>query len=145
VCEAVGQFTNTSGQLEPLAEQYQVITIPRGCCRLFTPHHFALTVSGFENQGATITAELKKPKALELLVERKHQRRLIIVGLVPLGSHPAGTSRIHWNLHVADRSLGKGTYEVSLRSVVDGILSPPTPPGEIALTVNNNGHVKVGK
>jgi hypothetical protein len=144
VCEAVGQFTNTSGQLEPLAEQYHVITIPPGCCRQFTPHHFALTVSGLENHGATITAQLKKPKALELLVERKHKRQLIIVGLVPLGSHPAGTSKIHWNLKVRGKLLGKGTYEISLHSVIGSILSPNTPPGVITLTVNANRHVRAG-
>jgi hypothetical protein len=144
VCEAVGSYTNTSGQLEPLAERYS-FTILVGCCIGLTPHHFALQVAGVEKRGATVTAVLKKPKALGLLVQKRQKGGLIIVGLVPLGSHPAGTSTIHWNLHVAGRSLGKGTYEVSLRSVIGDILSPATPPGEITLTVKANRHVTVGK
>jgi hypothetical protein len=49
------------------------------------------------------------PKSLELLVERKDKCRLIIVGLVSLGSHPARTSEIHRNLKVRGKLLGKGT------------------------------------
>ncbi|MGN6872784.1 MAG: hypothetical protein ACTHMY_30710 [Solirubrobacteraceae bacterium] len=144
LCEAVGSYTDTSGQLEPLAEQYHVITIPPGCCRQFAPRHFALRISRLDKRGVTITAELKQPKVLELLVQRERTGRLIIVGLVPLGSHPAGTSHIHWSLRVDGKLLRQGRYEVSLRSVIGGILSPPTPPGEIALAVKANGHVSVG-
>jgi len=141
-CEAVG-FTNTSGRLAPFAEQY-FFTIPVGCCLTLTPHHFALKVSRLEKHGATITAQLKKPKVLVLLVQTVRHRRSIIVGTVPFGSHPAGISHIHWNLHVNGKLLGKGTYQISLRAVIASILSPPTPPGEITLTVKPNGHINIG-
>jgi hypothetical protein len=47
----------------------------------------------------------------------------VIVGLVPLGSHPAGTSRIAWNQRVGGKLLGPGTYgdkslRASLRALV---------------------------
>jgi hypothetical protein len=141
-CEAVGN-TSTNGQPAPFAEQYTG-SVQSLCCIKFTPHHFALSVSRLEKHGATITAALKKPKTLVLLVQTVKHGRTIIVGIVPLGNHPAGTSQIHWSLRVSGKLLGKGKYDISLRSVVGDILSPPTPPGEIALAVEANGHVSVG-
>jgi len=141
-CEAVGN-TDTGGQPAPFAEQYTG-SVLSGCCIKFTPHHFALSVSGLEKHGATITAALKKPKTLVLFVQTVRHGRAIIVGIVPLGNHPAGTSHIHWNLRVNGKLLRQGRYEVSLRSVIGSILSPHAPPGEIALAVKANGHVSVG-
>ena len=143
-CEAVGSYVNTSGRLAPFAEQY-TFTFSFPCCSTFTPHHFALSVRGVERHGATITAVLHKPRTLTLLVQAVRNGRQIIDGLVPLGSHPAGTSKIHWNLRVNGRLLGKGTYKVSLHSVTGDVLSPATPPGEITLTVKANRRVHVGK
>jgi hypothetical protein len=53
-----------------------------------------------------VTAVLRKPRTFVLLVEAVRQGRLVIVGLLPLGRHRTGTSRIHRNLRVNGRPLG---------------------------------------
>ena len=139
-CEAVGSY-EVNGVLTPYAEQYAFLIGPR----LITPHRFALKVHRTRKQGGTVIAVLKKPKTLGLLVQIVKHGHANVVGVVPLGHHPAGTSRIHWNLRVNGKPLGKGTYNVSLSSEAGGILSPPTPPGEVTLIVNPNGHLHIQK
>ncbi len=153
-CESVGFYTTSAGKFEAFAEQY-TYTIPssgsggRKCVSLncpppppVTPHHFALAARGLEQHGATVTATLKKPKTLVLLVHGVRHHHPVIVGLVALGRHPAGTSEIHWNLRVDGKLLRAGTYQISLHSISIDVLSPATPPGQITLTVNANGHVR---
>jgi len=65
------------------------------------PKHFGLSVRGSEGQGATVTATLRKPRALALIVRAAGDHRLATVGVVHLGEHPAGVSNIHWDLEVA--------------------------------------------
>jgi hypothetical protein len=92
-----------------------------------------------------VIAVLHKPRTLVLLVQGIRRRHPVIIGLVALGSHPVGTSKIHWNLRVEGRLLGKGTYEVTLHSISVDVLSPATPPGELTLTVKADGRVEVRK
>jgi len=139
-CKAVGGYKNSAGNFVAFAEQYVYTTTTKTGpkCTDFdcpppnpaTPRHFSLKASSLEKHGATITAELRKPKTLVLLVQGARHDQPVIVGLVPLGSHSAGSSKIHWNLRVNGQRLGKGTYEVSLHSVIGSILSPATPPKE---------------
>lgn len=151
-CLAVGRARNPAG-LGAFAERY-LYTIPtsgsggRTCVSLNcppaqsgTPHHFALTAAGAERAGATVIAVLRKPRTLVLLVEAVHGHRRVIVGLVRLGRHLAGTARIHWNLRVDRHPLPPGTYQVSLHAISLEVLSPATPPGEITLTVKANRQV----
>jgi hypothetical protein len=145
VCEAVGFYKNANGAVMPFAEQYSFTLPSLTCCSQFRPHHFSLEALGIRKRGATVTAVLKKPKTLALLVRVVKPRRSLLVGLVPLGHHKAGTSKIHWNLNVNGKLLGSGTYKVSLSSLIGGILSPPTPPGEITLIIKPNGHVHVNR
>jgi hypothetical protein len=108
-----------------------------------SPKHFALGVRGSENQGATVTATLLKPRALALLVQAVHGHRLATVGVVRLGTYPAGVSHIHWNLEVNGRVLNTGRYEVSLHALNGALQSVPASPGALTLVVLANGHVHV--
>jgi hypothetical protein len=76
-------------------------------------------------------------------VERKH--RLVTLGVVQLGMHPAGRSSIRWNLRVNGRLLPADSYAVSLHALNGKLLSVPTPPGDLTLVVLANGHVRVQK
>lgn len=154
-CEAVGSSSNAEGAVA-VAEGYVYTPPPAGrggkCTdpdcpppKPGTPHHFALSASGPEAHGAAVIAVLHKPRTLVLLVQKVRHHRHVIVGLVPLGHDPIGTFRIPWNLRVDGKLLGKGTYEVTLRSISVDVLSPATPPGEITLTVGSHGQVIVGK
>jgi hypothetical protein len=149
-CEAVGAYhSNATDRQVAFAEQFTYTPPPGHKCtdpdcpppRPGTPHHYSLSVRGTEAQGATVTAGLHKPRTLVLLVQGVYHHHHVIVGLVPLGNHRAGRSRMHWNLRVAGRALGPGTYAVSLHSIAVGLVGPDTPPGEITLTVKANGRV----
>lgn len=109
------------------------------------PKHFGLSVRGSEGQGATVTATLRKPRALALVVRAARDHRLATVGVVRLGHYPAGKSNIHWNLVVNGRALHPDHYEVSLDALNGELLSVPAPPGPITLVVSANGHVQVEK
>ncbi len=39
------------------------------------------------------------------------------VGRVPLGHHHAGRVKIHWDLKVNGHRLGRGKYQITLRSL----------------------------
>ena len=139
-CEAVGTAAPSSGQA--IAEQYTVTLFH--CCKGFAPHSFSLSAHGPARDGAKITAVLHKRRDLVLLVRvvRRH-RAPAIVGLVPLGTHPAGQSTILWNLRVNQHQLPKGTYLITLHSVTGNVLSPATPPGDQTLIVAANQRVHV--
>jgi hypothetical protein len=158
-CEAVGYYrpSATSSAFVPFAERY-TYTVPtsggggRQCVSLNcpppapgTPHHFALTAHGTEANGATVTAVLRKPRTLVLLVQRVRHHQDVIVGLVRLGHYPIGAFRIPWNLRVKRHLLSPGTYKITLHSIAVDVLSPATPPGERTLAVTANRQVKVGK
>jgi len=96
-----------------------------------------------EAQGAKVTVNLHKPRTLALLVQKVRGHRLLTVGEVHLGTHPAGKSHIHWNLRVNGRLLPAGSYEVSLHALNGKLLSVPAPPGPLTLIVLANGHVHV--
>ena len=93
-----------------------------------SPKFFDLRVRGPEHKGATVTVMLRKPRALALLVQVVRGRRLVTVGAVRLGTHPAGRSRIHWSLRVRRRLLPAGRYEVSLHALNGKLLSVPARP-----------------
>jgi hypothetical protein len=83
-------------------------------------------VHGTERHGATVIAVLHKPRTLVLLVQGIRRHHPVIIGLVPLGSHPVGTSKIHWNLRVEGRLLGEApTRSPCTRS--RSTCSPPPP------------------
>ncbi len=107
-----------------------------------SPKHFQLGVRSSETQGATVAATLLKPRALALLVQAVHGHRLITIGLVRLGSQPAGISHIRWNLEVNGQLLTPGRYEVSLHALNGRLLSVPAPPGPLSLVLAN-GHLHV--
>ena len=86
---------------------------------------------------------LRKPRALALLVRAVHRQRLVKLGVVRLGSYPAGSSQIHWNLRLNGQLLPTGRYEVSLHALNGDLLSVPATPGERTLVVLANGHVSV--
>jgi CSLREA domain-containing protein len=107
------------------------------------PQSFALRVHGLEANGATITTVLRKPGTLVLQVLRvAGQNGLVLVGLVHLGSHPGGRSQIPWDLRVQGRLLGKGRYEATLCTVIDGVLSAPANPGARTLSILADGKVR---
>ena len=144
-CTAAGSYLSSNG-FRPFANFYTiVITLPPRCCGQLIPKFYNLSAHGAEKHGATITAVLRKPRALVLLVRVRVRHRLVTVGLVPLGLHRAGRSKIHWNLLVNGRPLPAGRYQVSLHSNTDSVLSPPTPPGARTLTVLANGQVRAGR
>ncbi|MGO9973873.1 MAG: hypothetical protein ACLP01_13920 [Solirubrobacteraceae bacterium] len=98
-------------------------------------------VHATEQQGATVTAMLSRPRALALLVSAERGGRLVNVGVVHLGSHKAGLSYIHWNLVVNQRVLPAGRYEVSLHALNGALLSVPASPGALTLVVQANGDI----
>jgi hypothetical protein len=153
-CEAVGSYdNNATRRYIAFAERYSYTPPPGGKCtdpdcpppKPGTPHQFSLGVHGTERNGATITVVLRKPRALVLLVRGARHHHPMIIGLVALGNHPAGTSRIHWDVRVGGRLLGAGTYEVSLHSIANNVLSPDTPPGETTLTVQRNKRLRIAQ
>ena len=105
------------------------------------PSTSSLEVHSSEKQGATVTATLLKPRTLALLVQAVHGHRLITIGLVRLGSHPAGISHIRWHLEVNGQLLTPGRYEVSLHALNGQLLSVPASPGPLTLVVLANGHL----
>jgi hypothetical protein len=134
----------------PLTSQLRILSNAPGAVSPLTvegnlsgPKFFRLRVHGREKRGATVIAQLLKPRLLVLDVRRVGRHRLIDVGLVRLGSFPAGRSKIHWNLRVGGLLLPKGTYKVSLHALVDGVLSVATPPGARTLIVRDHGRVRV--
>lgn len=108
-----------------------------------SPKFFGLVVRSTEQQGATATVILREPRALALLVQAVRGGRLVDVGVVRLGHHHAGRSRVNWNLQVNGRPLSAGRYEVSLHALNGNLLSVPAPPGARTLAVLANGHVRV--
>jgi hypothetical protein len=112
-------------------------------CRLLGPKFFGLSVRGAGRRGATVTAVLRKPRALVLEVFRVRGHRPARVGFVRLGSYPAGRSRIHWNLHVHGHLLPEGRYTVILYASVGNRLSEPSAPGPRTLIVLAHGRVRV--
>jgi hypothetical protein len=114
-------------------------------CLRITPKFFALTARGTEKRGARVIAVLHKQRAPVLLVQAGVGRRLVVVGVVPLGTHPAGRSRIHWNLRVNGHLLRSGRYKVSLHGVTDGVLTPAAPPGARTLVVSARGRLRVAR
>ena len=108
-----------------------------------SPKFFGLGVRDTERQGATLTAMLRKPRVLALLVQAVRAGRLVKVGLVPLGRRAAGLSRIHWNLHVGGYLLTTGRYEVSLHALNGDLLLVPAAPGPRTLIVLANGQVRL--
>jgi hypothetical protein len=110
-----------------------------------SPRNFDLGVRGSEKREAIVTATLLKPRALALLVQAVHGHRVATVGLVRLGTYPAGVSQIRWNLRVDGRVLRTGRYEVTLHALNGALLSVPASPGALTLVVLANGHVTVAK
>jgi hypothetical protein len=110
-----------------------------------TPKFFGLNVRGSEQQGATATVILRKPRTLALLVQAKRNGRLLDVGVVRLGKHPAGLSYVNWNLQLNGHLLPAGRYEVSLHALNGNLLSQAAPPRSRILLVLANGHVRVQK
>jgi hypothetical protein len=108
-----------------------------------SPKRFGLRVRHTESQGATVTVTLRKPRLLALLVQVVRKRRLVTVGVVRLGTHPAGRSTIHWTLRVNGRLLPASHYDVSLRALNGKRLSVPAPPGDLTLVVLRNATVRV--
>jgi hypothetical protein len=100
-CTAVGLYRNLSGTIVTLAERF----VSAG-----SPHGFSLTSKG------VVLALLRKPRTLGLLVFRLG-RHGHLLGLVPLGNHPKGLSRIRWKLRVGGRKLRAGAYTAELVAV----------------------------
>jgi hypothetical protein len=98
ICTATGDYKDLKGNLLSLAERFQSVG---------SPHGFSLTRNG------TVLALLRKPRTLGLLVFQRG-RHGHLLGLVALGSHPRGLSRIPWNLRVRGRRLRAGTYTAEL-------------------------------
>ena len=94
-----------------------------------SPKFFGLAVRGAAKQGATVTVMLRKPRVLALQVRTMRRHRLVTVGVVRLGRHRAGRSKIHWNLRINGRPLLAGRYQISLHALNGNILSVPAPPG----------------
>ncbi len=90
-------------------------------------------------------AVLHQPRRLVLLVQGVRHHHRVIIGLVPLGHYPPGTSRIAWNLRVDGKRLSPATYQISLHSISLDVLSTATPPGQMTLAVNPNRQVSVEK
>ena len=108
-----------------------------------SPKFFGLGVRSTENQGATLTVILRKPRALALLVRAVRGHQLIQLGVLRLGAYPAGLSHIDWNLRVHGRLLPTGRYELSLHALNGDLLSVPAAPGGRKLVVLANGHLRV--
>jgi hypothetical protein len=108
-----------------------------------SPEFFGLDVHGSEAQGATVTMRLRKARTLALVVQVARGHRLLTVGVVHVGRHPAGLSRIAWNLRVDGRLLRAGAYEVSLDALNGRLLSVPAAPGPRRLVVRANGQILI--
>ena len=108
------------------------------------PRFFGLKLHGTEQGGATVVAVLHKPRVLVLLVRKlETHRRLIFVGLVRLGHHPAERSTFRWNLRAGGHPLGQGRYQIVMYALDNGnVLSLPANPGVRTLTVQARGRVR---
>jgi hypothetical protein len=78
------------------------------------------------NDGADIDSTLSSGQTVGILVQRivgiKHIHGAKVpvlrpVGRVPLGHHHSGHVKIHWDLKVNGHRLGKGKYQILLRSL----------------------------
>jgi hypothetical protein len=110
----------TSGQPQRLFGQ-AVIGGPNNV--LFPGYQLAVVPSA---AGADIDSSLAQGLTVGILVQRVtghrriHGTRVPVlrrVGRVPLGRHPAGRLKIHWNLKVNGHQLRKGTYQITLRAL----------------------------
>jgi hypothetical protein len=73
---------------------------------------------------ATITTTLTKASPLALQVKRLAGSEKVKVGRATLGTKPAGTSTITWNLTAAGKKLTQGRYRVVLRAGTAGKSDP---------------------
>jgi hypothetical protein len=91
-----------------------------------------------------VVAVLRQPRVLVLLVRKLETRhRLILVGLVRLGHHPAGRSTFHWNLRVGGHPLDQGRYQIVMYALdSDNVLSLPENPGARTVIVQEHGEVR---
>jgi hypothetical protein len=110
----------TTGQPQRLFSQ-AVIGGPNG--PLFPGCKLAVVPAG---DGADIDSTLGSDQTVGILVQRivgvKHIHGATVpvlrpVGRVPLGHHHAGRVKIHWDLKVNGHRLGKGRYQILLRSL----------------------------
>jgi hypothetical protein len=97
-CTTVGIYADPKGNTLTLAERFESAG---------SPHGFSLTRNG------TVLALLRKPRTIGLLVFQLG-RHGHLLGLVPLGNHPRGLSRIRWSLRVGGKRLHAGTYIAEL-------------------------------
>ena len=97
------------------------------------PSSFTLSARGKVSQGVTVKPVMKKQRVIGLVVfkQPKHTE----VGTVLLGTF-SGHPSIHWNLKVHSKTLGAGTYEISLRVFKNGKPSniPGPPPTHIVIS-----------
>jgi hypothetical protein len=114
-----GTFT-TAGQPQRLLSQ-AFIGGPNNV--LFPGCKVAVVPTG---NGADIDSTLNSGQTVGILVQRivgfKHVHGVKVpvlraVGRVPLGHHHSGHLKIHWDLKVNGHRLGKGTYQILLRSL----------------------------
>jgi hypothetical protein len=108
-----------------------------------SPKYFGLAARGDAKPGATVTVRLRRRRVIALLVLLDRGRRLVKVGVVHLGTHPAGRSLIHWNLRVNGRPIPPGHYQITLHALNGSIPSVSAPPGARTLVVLPNRHVHV--
>jgi hypothetical protein len=110
----------TAGQPQRLFSQ-AVIGGPNGA--LFPGCKLAVVPT---DDGADIESTLNSGQTVGILVQRivgskrVHGAKVPVlrpVGRVPLGHHHSGHVKIHWNLKVNGHRLGKGRYQILLRSL----------------------------
>ena len=129
----------------PAVTDYAFLSLEGITFAAASPKFFGLAVHGTVKQGATVTVFLRKPRLLALEVQAVRGHQLVKVGVVRLGRHRAGRSKVHWTLRIKGRPLLAGRYQISLHALNGNILSVPAPPGPRTLLVLANGHVRVQK
>jgi hypothetical protein len=98
-----------------------------------TPVSFTLSTHGTVSRGVTVKPVMKKRHSIGLVVftQPKHAE----VGTVPLGRF-SGRPSIHWNLKVHGKTLGSGSYVISLRVFAHGRPTKIPPPPARKLTIS---------
>ena len=66
---------------------------------------------------ATIASRLLQGATVGILVQRIEGKRLVTIGRVPFGHHRKGRLTLRWDLRVNGRTLPKGRYLITLRSL----------------------------
>ena len=86
-----------------------------------------------------LTGSLHTAALIGVLVRQRENGRLVTLGRVPLGHHPAGPLQIRWSLRVNGRPLAPGVYQLTLRALNGNQVIDETAPATITVPARAAG------